>query len=137
MNTKKCNCCHKTKPTSEFYRNKRMKDGYQRSCIECGKARNKEWYSHNKECVAERHILNRTKSAERFKMYKSTLSCIKCGENEACCLEFHHINPDNKAFNISEKVRSLKWKTLLEEIEKCVVLCSNCHKKVHNNILAL
>jgi hypothetical protein len=56
--------------------------------------------------------------------------CERCGETDAVCLDFHHRSPDEKLFTVSEgTTRSLE--AIKAEIEKCVVLCRNCHAKVH------
>lgn len=59
--------------------------------------------------------------------------CIKCGYNKCVrALDFHHIDPKEKDFSISQK-----WNTIikcLEEIKKCILLCSNCHRELHYGI---
>jgi predicted molibdopterin-dependent oxidoreductase YjgC len=60
--------------------------------------------------------------------------CCICGYNNCDeALEFHHLNPDEKEFTFSKFRGNIKgWATLVKEIRKCVVLCSNCHKEVHS-----
>lgn len=67
-----------------------------------------------------------------FREYKSTLSCIKCGESHPSCLDFHHRDPSLKDLNM-QQVILYGWsrKRILEEIERCDVLCANCHRKHH------
>ena len=56
--------------------------------------------------------------------------CVVCGEDEPCCLHFHHRNPGSKLFEVSRAgTRSLE--EVKKEIAKCDVLCANCHAKVH------
>jgi len=56
----------------------------------------------------------------------------KCGENNYACLDFHH-NSGNKEKNISRMVNgSSSLQTIQNEMEKCIVVCSNCHRKIHN-----
>lgn len=72
---------------------------------------------------------------QRFR-YKLSLikylggKCIKCGIDDTCLLDFHHINSKEKLFSLSQGVKS--WKRMKKEAEKCVLLCSNCHRKEHN-----
>ena len=61
---------------------------------------------------------------------KSNLKCLKCGENHISCLEFHHKDPNEKEYNVSA-LKNRSHKKLLEEMKKCIVLCSNCHRKLH------
>lgn len=49
--------------------------------------------------------------------------------NDIACLDFHHLK--DKEFNISNEIRNLSIENLKKEINKCVVLCSNCHRKLH------
>ena len=63
--------------------------------------------------------------------------CVKCGEREEACLDAHHIEPDRKDFNIGDAIRDVGMKKLKAELEKCVCLCANCHRKVHAGIFVL
>jgi hypothetical protein len=59
--------------------------------------------------------------------------CISCGYNKcSAALEFHHIDPSNKTNQISRMLTS-KWNIILEELNKCILLCSNCHAEHHNS----
>lgn len=103
----------------------------------------KEWYHRNKE-NHDAHIKRVKKNndiyKEKCKKYKESLNlkCIICGESENCCLDFHHLDPKNKEFNISKGITlGYKIERLKEEIEKCVCVCSNCHRKIHNGLINL
>ena len=57
-------------------------------------------------------------------------SCQMCGYNKCFeALEFHHTNPNEKDFTISGKSWSLE--RLKKEADKCILVCSNCHKEIH------
>lgn len=64
-------------------------------------------------------------------------SCIVCGEKRKHVIDFHHLDPNHKEINISKYASSgagmfkTKKKKIIEEIEKCVTLCSNCHRDFH------
>ena len=60
--------------------------------------------------------------------------CEKCGYNKnLAALEFHHKNPKDKISKLDSRILSNRtWKFILVEFEKCEVLCSNCHKEIHN-----
>jgi len=66
--------------------------------------------------------------------YKKTLKCEKCGETNIACLDFHHTNKEEKEGTMNRCIRN-GWniEKLKTEIEKCEILCSNCHREIHNN----
>lgn len=79
-----------------------------------------------------------TENAETAKINKSLLrerkkECCICGETTYCCLELHHIR--NKLYTISRAVKNLPTPLFIKEMNKCIVVCSNCHKKLHNNVI--
>ncbi|KKK68951.1 hypothetical protein LCGC14_2938920 [marine sediment metagenome] len=56
--------------------------------------------------------------------------CTKCGYNKCLdALEFHHRNPTEKEFNISSSY-CLSWENIKRELDKCDLLCANCHREV-------
>lgn len=60
--------------------------------------------------------------------------CIICGYNKAITgLEFHHVNEKSKKFGISQN-HNVKWKTLLSEVKKCILVCCRCHREIHENM---
>lgn len=62
--------------------------------------------------------------------------CIRCGYNKCLkALEFHHLDPSQKDFTISND--HFKLKEAVEESKKCILLCSNCHKEFHDNLWKL
>jgi len=64
--------------------------------------------------------------------YKEKLVCIKCSENNPVCLDFHHVDSSIKEGNISNMVHSgYSVKNIIKEVEKCIILCANCHRKIH------
>jgi hypothetical protein len=46
-------------------------------------------------------------------------------------LEFHHLNAARKDFGISSQGHTRSWSKIREELDKCVLLCANCHREVH------
>ena len=64
--------------------------------------------------------------------------CIICGYNKySGALHLHHLNSEIKEFTINLKGCSRSIKRILEESEKCVVLCAVCHAEVHASIAHL
>lgn len=60
--------------------------------------------------------------------------CRVCGYNRCPrALNFHHIYPTHKDFNVSGSTKS--WQRIKAELDKCVLLCANCHAEVHDGLL--
>jgi transcription elongation factor Elf1 len=64
--------------------------------------------------------------------------CQVCG-HERCieALEFHHLDPTQKDFGISHKGYTRSWEKVKEEVDKCILLCANCHREIHAGMLQL
>ena len=129
METKLCTKCGQVKPVSEFGLNKSKKDGLQSHCKECVKAYKKKHYEENKQYYLDKAKAYRQTCRENLNNYKSSLVCTKCGENRWWLLDFHHENPEEKDGEISSLVGSPS--KLKKELEKCIVLCANCHRDLH------
>lgn len=57
--------------------------------------------------------------------------CEKCGyEGLPASFDFHHIDPSVKSFSISSDPHTRKWERVKEELDKCQLLCANCHRLV-------
>lgn len=82
------------------------------------------------QCYVASKYLRRKKIKKQFIEYKKELKCNRCDNGDYRVLEFHHIN-DNKEFNISEMLRGHSFENILKEIEKCEILCANCHRIHH------
>lgn len=96
----------------------------------------KKWYQRNKERVIANNRKNTLRYREEvynyIRQYREQHPC-KCGESHPSCLDFHHESGE-KEFNISVAIE--KGYSLIRvkaEIEKCEILCSNCHRKLHYN----
>ena len=58
--------------------------------------------------------------------------CQLCGYDRCTeALEFHHLDSSHKDFGISSKGYTRSWGKVLEELEKCALLCANCHRELH------
>jgi hypothetical protein len=106
-------------------------DGRQGECRKTRKLRDKIY---NKENSAKNVARNKRKRHERTEVsidMKKDLKCDACGfgsPEHHMCLTFHHVDPSIKEFNIADAIRDMvAMDRIREEIEKSVVLCSNCH----------
>ena len=61
--------------------------------------------------------------------------CMKCGYSKCMsALEFHHINPNEKDFGISQDGLNKSWDKIKKELDKCILVCANCHREIHESI---
>lgn len=134
---KLCSKCGIEKNTSEFRKDKSKPDGVQTFCKVCARDHHRSQYSENySEKYKARNLARRNANVERLVAYKNNKSCLVCGEAENCCLDFHHLDPSQKDFAIGPNLTK-KWDRIEAELAKCVVLCSNCHRKVHAGVIEL
>jgi hypothetical protein len=102
-------------------------------CKECTAKRSKDWYyankDHHKENVQDRRKRLRNEAREYVLNYLLTHPCEMCGEADPVVLEFHHVG--GKEESVSKLIyRADSLIRIIEEISRCQVLCSNCHKRV-------
>lgn len=99
------------------------------------KQKSKEHYMKYKESYNARNKIQKDRTKEIIEEAKA-VGCIipDCGETEMACLDFHHLGDKDKTIS---QMRGMSDKRVLEEIAKCIVLCANCHRKVHAGILTL
>lgn len=132
MNTKKrCGKCNKLKHLSEFHKNTLKKDGVQSMCKDCRKIYHRYHYLKNKKKYLNNSKKHKLITIDKCKKLKQNLLCEICGENRYWVLDFHHIDPSKKDFNIGSAIRVKSFKKLVEEMKKCRVLCANCHRDFH------
>lgn len=103
---------------------------------------NRKYYRNNKErrkeSFREAGEKRLKKLKEWYNEYKETLKCSFCSEDNSVCLDFHHKDPSKKDLNVSLALnRRYSKKRILKEISKCIVVCSNCHRKIHAGIIFL
>ena len=97
-----------------------------------------EYYNNNKARFAKHRDDNRARNLAFINEYKQLNPCICCGEADPVCLTFHHRDPREKDLDISLGARRC-WsiERIKREIEKCDVLCCNCHAKEHDRLKRL
>lgn len=132
---KKCSKCQKDKELDKFNKNKLAKDKLTSWCKECVREKSNFHYKKNYNEIMEKSKINNKKNTfkaqEIIDYLKENKKCEKCGfDKYKCALDFHHIDSTQKEFNISTGGRR-SLKRLKNEIEKCIVLCSNCHRIFH------
>jgi hypothetical protein len=90
------------------------------------------YYERHRALIVADRTRRRRELGEWFAIFKQTLACARCGENDPACLDFHHRDPATKDMDLASVVhRGWSKARIFEEVAKCVVLCANCHRKLH------
>jgi hypothetical protein len=127
LETKFCGSCQQTKGLTEF---NKKKNGYQSKCRDCSKAWYKNYYDtydRERTRLVAKNAAIRLELRDRVKALKSQ-PCMDCGESYPYyVMDFDH--QYDKKFNIGYAVsKNFPISRILEEIVKCDVVCSNCHR---------
>ena len=115
MDFKKCVKCEKEQEICNFFL-KKNELRYSSWCKSCLYQRQKQrWVDRKKKAV---HLLGS--------------KCSNCGyDKNYAAMDFHHVNPKNKEADW-KSLRLKKWESVIKELQKCVLLCKNCHVELHN-----
>ena len=92
-------------------------------------------YKKNKQPTIRRAIEKQKICSTWVNIYKRSKGCRFCGLLEPICLDFHHIIPKDKEKCVSTLVHSGNLDKVKEEIKKCIVICSNCHRMLHSGLI--
>lgn len=85
-----------------------------------------------KKCGSEAVQKRRRKVKKLLVEYKGGC-CEKCGYNKCVdALEFHHIDPTQKDFGIGSKGHCRSLESMKKEVDKCIMVCANCHREIHS-----
>lgn len=91
------------------------------------------WHYKNTEWNTERTLARRADLRAWVNERKSESGCDDCGETDPACLDYHHSDSDVKDLAITEMITyGYSTERLGDEIERCTVLCANCHRKRHD-----
>ncbi len=132
----RCYRCGIEKPVHDFAWRRKDRGQQDTFCRPCRSAYGREHYEANRQryidqarVQKERLRLERTKYLIDFYLidFFETHPCIDCGERDPVVLEFDHLR--DKRFSIGLKLCTNSWKSILAEMEKCEVVCANCHRK--------
>jgi transcription elongation factor Elf1 len=88
---------------------------------------------HKQRTLAVQRVSKRKKKLKGWlDNYKQTLKCSLCGENHPATIDFHHKYGKEKDVTISYLIgNGYSIERVKQELEKCQILCSNCHRKIH------
>jgi len=93
---------------------------------------NKKYYKNNKQKLLNIKYNNIKKVRSIYYHFMKDQKCNRCGFSDYRCLVWHHIDPSIKTFGISRLIGHASVYKILEEINKCECLCSNCHAIEHH-----
>lgn len=97
----------------------------------------KRIYADRAEYLREAVKKRRKKLREMAREYGGG-KCAICGYKKSPrALTFHHLDPKEKDFGLSVKGLTRSWEKMRKEIDKCILLCANCHAEVHDGITQL
>jgi hypothetical protein len=123
-----CFKCKKHIPTEEFTKDSRRWSGVSQICKPCALLHAKKYYK-------------RTQKKYTAKKIKAVLylgnKCASCGQENLpiCSFTFHHRNPEEKDSDLGEFLTRNDWDSMRKELDKCDLLCFNCHQIIHHGII--
>lgn len=134
---KQCTFCEIKKSDSCFYYSDKKTGKLHSECKQCYNIKRQfYWEEHYakygdayRDNARERKAAIKRDRQDKLYNYLSDKECEDCGINDIRCLEFDHINPKLKEFEIARAITTgYSWDKILKEINKCRLLCANCHK---------
>jgi hypothetical protein len=129
---RRCVRCDQDKDESEFnWRN--IEKGYLQSV--CRPCQAQDSRDRDRENIRMSNKSSRERGTERAQQfvidYLSNRPCQVCGETDVSVLTFHHLNPEEKSYNVSDMIaHGYSINTIQTELEKCAVVCYNDHMRI-------
>jgi hypothetical protein len=106
-------------------------------CIRCGKQLNGKQIKYCSETCKNVSLVNKRQEEMKKKAleYKNG-KCEICGYNKCSrALTFHHLDFNKKEFNLSSRMMGrYSWEKVKQELDKCLLLCFNCHNELHDKL---
>jgi hypothetical protein len=113
-----CPKCKKDVEIGNFYQRR----GKENSSVYC------------KSCTSLQTLERQRRLKQELVDYKGG-ACTKCGYNKYIgALEFHHLDPTKKDFTIAHRRHTNFNDEIRKELDKCILVCSNCHREIHNEM---
>ena len=132
---------HNTKKLNEKKRSFNPNKITNRKCIICGNPLHGRQMKYCTNCSTN-NISIKIYMFNEFRKFKQKMVDYKGGKCEICgynkyigALDFHHKNPKEKDFRLSNSFNRYrtKWEKVIKELDKCMLVCSNCHREIHYN----
>jgi hypothetical protein len=129
--SRRCSRCGSVRPAVEFAWRRRATGARDTYCRPCRAEYKREHYAANRErYVAQAQRRKRELALERTRYlieFFKAHPCVECGEADPIVLEFDHLR--DKEFSIGLHLSRRSWRSILAEMDKCVVVCANCHRR--------
>lgn len=133
---KLCPRCKSLKVYGDFHKDKASRHGVACYCKECANTSSTKHHHARMKDVQYRD--SRNEAARLFGQERKSLAvkykqskCLDCGGSYPDCVyDFHHLDPSTKDYNPSTSMK-LSLEVMYAELDKCVMLCSNCHRIRH------
>lgn len=130
MKRKVCGKCARRRLVKFFAINRAKKGGLNSYCRDCQSKYHRKHYLANKDKYIKQARAYKDRIREEVRTLK--LKCARCPETHPAVLEFHHTDRRKKDMAVATMIcHGFSFKRILKEIEKCIVLCANCHRKLH------
>lgn len=127
---KVCSKCQQHKSFDDFYKWKVTSNSYMPECKECHKQRQREFRKNNKAHYNAWQKARRLRLKEAAIIYMGN-KCFDCQiQYPSYIYDFHHLDGNTKEFNPGEGFNKTE-EQLYNELDKCVMLCANCHRTRH------
>lgn len=145
---KHCHKCNNTKPTTEFYKNRKRIDGLAANCKTCDNVRIRK-YQQQPEIRELRKLDNQKRRKNRAAYYAKYAAeyrlkhkikaiemlgnqCADCKQQYPTSVyDFHHLDPLEKDAPPAS-ILNKSWDNITKELSKCILLCANCHRIRHH-----
>lgn len=103
----------------------------EKKCILCNKIMFRKKERKGKLCWTCTNRKSRSDKIEKIKQIVGD-SCWFCGYSKCWqAMDFHHVNPEDKLFPLSTREMQFSWERIKEELKKCALVCSCCHREIH------
>ncbi len=89
------------------------------------------------KCKNKFHVVKRRKVLKEMSLEYKGNKCEICSYDTCpTALEFHHLDENEKDFGISQDGNTRPWEEVKKELDKCVLLCANCHREAHAGLFS-
>lgn len=137
MISKICRICDKDKPITEYFKVQKTSKYFRGECKTCNRAGKKVYNAKPPVRLSKRDASRKARRLNHIRLLDyigGSYICNRCSYSNTCTapFDFHHIDPTTKHIGVG-KMMQLSWTRVKLEVDKCELLCSNCHRIHHYN----